>query len=942
MIRLRRPSASWRPAVSWRHAVHWLPAPHWPTIRSRPRADAGPLLLTAVVVAAVVLFAGAVPPLIRATADDAVQQAVRRAGDDAAVRVHTRWEPDAGPRGGRVRDPYLAEAVGDLHGMARDELGPDLAAALRPSIASVTSSILKITDGSVQRTFQLSYLGNDPATGGGPDVIWIAGGAPRPAVPEADSRVEVLYGGPPRPVQVGLSKADAEALGLGPGDRIPLVDQRKNEKYVQVSGVFEAADSGDPAWRLAPWLLRPVPGVDGVGSTRLAGLLSADSLPDARLAFEDDELERSIWFSPDPEAFTQDSAGSIAATVVALKTSSGSSGVRDSSLRWETRLDAVLRDVRTQIAAATAQASVLLIGVLAVAVLVLTLAAELLVRRRATALAAARQRGAALPDLAAELLLESSVLALVAAVAGLALAGVVAPGLSWSWAAPVVLTAAAAGPALGTLAAARATRDRRVPANRAARRWVRRTGQLRRATLETAVLAAALAAFVALHQRGILPAVLSGAPAGPESGQHDGLTLPASAPALGALTGGLVLLRLLPAGTRLALRRSLRSRRPLAVFGAARAAATSARVLPLLVLVTSVALASFALTLQATTVRGLAAGAWHTVGADVRVDVSPAAEDSTADLARRIAAAQGVRQVVAAQVTDSASIAADSTLVAPRLVIVDAVALARLLAATPLAGGPELDKLAVTGPGPVPALVRSSDGELRPGMRLELRRQDGPAVQLAVVGAAPTVGDADDVVIVDAAAIAATGVPVVPNTVWVAGPGAARAAADTSVAAEVVVREDVLAQRRVAPLSLGMLRLGRASVAMLLAMGLLGLALGAAAGAPERWQTLTRLRTLGLRPTDARRVAAGELLPPVVVAAVGGTLLGTLLAGLTLGPLALRLLTVQAADPALVLPWWEIGLLAVALPVAVVAVLRVEFAFRRRRRLGEVLRAGGG
>ena len=66
---------------------------------------------------------------------------------------------------------------------------------------------------------------------------------------------------------------------------------------------------------------------------------------------------------------------------------------------------------------------------------------------------------------------------------------------------------------------------------------------------------------------------------------------------------------------------------------------------------------------------------------------------------------------------------------------------------------------------------------------------------------------------------------------------------------------------------------------MLLALGLLGFALGAAAGAPERWQTLTRLRTLGLRPRDARRVAAGELLPPVLLAAVGGPLLGVLLAG---------------------------------------------------------------
>ena len=42
----------------------------------------------------------------------------------------------------------------------------------------------------------------------------------------------------------------------------------------------------------------------------------------------------------------------------------------------------MLRDVRARVAAASAQASVLLIGVLAGAVLVLLLAADLLVRRR--------------------------------------------------------------------------------------------------------------------------------------------------------------------------------------------------------------------------------------------------------------------------------------------------------------------------------------------------------------------------------------------------------------------------------------------------------------------------------------------------------------------------------------------------------------------------------
>ncbi|MEZ7125737.1 FtsX-like permease family protein [Nonomuraea sp. AD125B] len=699
-----------------------VPGPHWPSVAGRARADAGPLLLAAVVVAVVTLLAGAVPPLLSATADAAVRDAVRRDGGD--LQVHSRMEGDDGPDGSRVRHPRLAEDVDDFRTRATDELGPGLRAVLRPPVATVTSPTLKITDGSVLRTFQLAYVARD----GGPDVTWIAGGPPRPTASETAA---VPYGAPPWPVQVGLSEADAAALQLRPGAHIPLTDDQGNVKKVQVSGVFRPRDSADPAWRLLPPLLRPVAGADGTGSIRLAGLLSRESLPDARLAFGPDELRRTVSFTPDPARLTWDLVPSVAAKVVALKASSGSSGARDGSLKWETRLDGVLRKVSAQVEAAFAQASVLLVTLLAVAVLVLLLAADLLVRRRASALTAARQRGMSLPVIGGELLLESAALALLAAAAGLGLARAVAPGVSWEWTLPVVVTAVAAGPAFGTLAAARATRDRRVPANRSARRWVRDTVRLRRAALELGVLAVAAGALVALYQRGI-----------------GGGVLPASAPALCALTGALVPVRALPLAMRLVLRRLLRSSRPLAVFGAARAAVASARVLPLLVLVTSVALASYALVFAATVGRGIAEG----------------------------------------------------------------------------------------------------------------------------------------------------------------------------------------------PLASGLLRLAWVSAVTLPVLGLLGLALGTAAGAPERWQTLTRLRTLGLRPREARWVAAGELLPPVLVAAVGGPLLGVLLARLTFGSLALRLLT--GDDPAPAVPWWALGLVAVVFLAAVAVVVPVESALRRRRRLSEVLRAG--
>ena len=221
------------------------------------------------------------PPLLRATADDAVRDAVRRAGPDADVLAHARWEHDDGPTGGRVRDPRLAEDVDDFRGRAEAALDPDLRAVLRPPVATVTSPSLKVTDGSVLRTS--SSLPRRRRRCG--PTGHLDRRRRRPAPNPGRRRTSTSrYNGPPWTVQIGLSEADAAALGVGPGDRIPLGTSSARGN-VRVSGVFRAADAADPAWRLAPWLLHPVAGTDGAGTTRLAGLLSPDSLPDARLAF---------------------------------------------------------------------------------------------------------------------------------------------------------------------------------------------------------------------------------------------------------------------------------------------------------------------------------------------------------------------------------------------------------------------------------------------------------------------------------------------------------------------------------------------------------------------------------------------------------------------------------------------------------------------------------
>jgi putative ABC transport system permease protein len=197
-------------------------------------------------------------------------------------------------------------------------------------------------------------------------------------------------------------------------------------------------------------------------------------------------------------------------------------------------------------------------------------------------------------------------------------------------------------------------------------------------------------------------------------------------------------------------------------------------------------------------------------------------------------------------------------------------------------------------------------------------------------------------VVVDASGLAeTTGSTVDPNRLWVVGPGAREAVGSSPELARGAVtdRNAWLAALRAAPLTAGLERLVAASTAVLLLLAVLLVVLAASASAPDRAATLAMLRTLGLHARDGRRVTLGEILPPVLVASTVGIGLGALVAGLVTRPLALRWVTGQVHDPALVVPWWSAAPVPV-LALTVVAIALVESSARRRERLGQVLRVG--
>ena len=184
----------------------------------------------------------------------------------------------------------------------------------------------------------------------------------------------------PWPVQVGVSDAVADALGLQVGDRLPAKDEFGRTLTIEVSGTFVAVDEDDRAWQVSSRLLDPVVGTaDDQPFTSAAALVSSESLPDLRFALPGDDLTRRVVFTPEPQQVRWRQASGLERDIASLQTYAG---LYSGEIAWDSRLGSVLRDGRAQVASARGQADVLVVGLVACALLVLVLGAQLLVARQ--------------------------------------------------------------------------------------------------------------------------------------------------------------------------------------------------------------------------------------------------------------------------------------------------------------------------------------------------------------------------------------------------------------------------------------------------------------------------------------------------------------------------------------------------------------------------------
>ncbi|WP_335977978.1 ABC transporter permease [Streptomyces sp. CA2R106] len=586
------------------------------------------------------------------------------------------------------------------------------------------------------------------------------------------------------------------------------------------------------------------------------------------------------------------------------------------------------------------------VGVGTTALAVLLMAGGLAEERRRAEIVLLRARGGSLRAVTGRLAAETAAAAVPGGVVGALLAVVLLP--TGRWLLPVLLAALATAVVVVALPVRAGFAVRRPrPGGREDVATARPSR--RRLVVELTVVVLTVGAVAALRQRG------------GGSGTDPFL---AAAPVLVAIAAALVLLRLYPVPLRLLARPAARLSGAVTHLGLARAGRSSTGgQLPLLAVLVALTVTSFGGSVLAGISQGRDRAAAATVGADARLDAA------TSTLSPRLPGA--VRKVPGVGLTTTARVeqnSADATFSESyAVVLVDPASYDKLTRAV---GLPSFRSGALSGhrgtgaDEVLPAVLSPGLAEQVGQGTVSLSTGLG-STDIRAAGVLPTTPAAPggEFVLVSAASVAALH-PVAgadtleePTTLLaMAAPGrhidaaALRkvAAMDTS-SVSVLLRSQERAALADTPLQRGARNLYLAAVAAGAGYSALALLLSLLQAAPGRATVVARLRTMGMTRRQARRLVLLETLPQVLLAAVGGVLVG-LAAVPLLGPgIDLRALTFGTgprdftpvdfglglrANP------WALALPSAGLLILACAVLLAQTWLSGRRRESTELRAG--
>ena len=315
---------------------------------------------------------------------------------------------------------------------------------------------------------------------------------------------------------------------------------------------------------------------------------------------------------------------------------------------------------------AAAQASVLLIGLLSIAIAVELLASRLVMERRGVVLSQWRSRGATLPSIGLAAAAESIPLAALGGVAGALAARVLVHGQTpWAWLLPPLVVAAVAPPLLAMWAAAK--REARSSTS-VAKRQRATAARLRRAGAEALLVVVAAGSLVTLRLRGV----------GSSAGAVWSDVVVLAAPVLVALALAVMMVRAQPRVLSAARALAARRRGAVPLLAAARMRASGVATAAL---ATAGVIGALASSLAITVSHAQVDAAWDSVGADVAIST-----DAQGGLPEAVAALDGTGGLTVA----TATLVTSAQIIGPKvddrveIAIVDADAMTRLLAQTPL------------------------------------------------------------------------------------------------------------------------------------------------------------------------------------------------------------------------------------------------------------------
>jgi putative ABC transport system permease protein len=752
-------------------------------------------------------------------------------------------------------------------------------------------------------------------TGLGRDARLVAGSLPARVAGRGDA---VTF-------QVAVTVATAARLGLHVGSRLSAAGQA-----LVVTGIIRPVSPGSSFWTVDPSAAVPIltsKGQDAPPFLSTAAFVGAAELRALETRVNNQHLT-AVWAFPlDLRRVTADQATGLLQALQRVTALPAEVGLE---VNFSAGLVSALPPVLASDAAVQGALSPLFVSLAAVAAVVTLMCAQLVAGHRQAEFAMMRARGASLAQVAARAAGGAAAPVLPAAVIAVTAGLLVTPGppsmLALWLAAAITATALAAPPLL----AVSQLRSRRATALTSAGRGVR----LARSWVTAATLIVlAVGGLIILRRQGL-----------PPPGGVDPLT--SLAPVLAAVPIALLIADCYPLALARLARLARRSRGAVMVVGLARGrAAARATVLPAFALIVAFAVTAFAAMERDAVARAEVAASWQATPADAVVTAPVAGPRLTPRTQRMITRLPGVQRAATVSVLTGLAGDGRSLLVA----VVNPRQYAELAAATPappfpagLMARPAGRGTGVTGQ--VPALISPAAGAtLGPAATL---RVAGRSLRLRVVGRLASIAGVPPggrFAVLPAWALGNRAPR--PTVIALQGPsldtGAlARLAPRALPGARITLRSRLLDAIAAAPLPHGGLITLAQGAAAAGVLSLLILLLMMVLSARTRALTLARLDTMGLGPTQSRRITAVESLPVILSAVLGG-----MVCALALVPLAGPAVDLAAftgsqvrvplrADP-LVLGAVTGGLLLLA-GVA----LTIQDQLARRQDVSQALRAG--